>query len=53
MFGLPLNEKTVTLKHIRGQSVVYGYFHNIECADEFMNKLGKLVRAEMECEKNA
>lgn len=29
------------------QSVVYGYFHNIECADEFMNKLGKLVRAEM------
>ena len=35
------------------QSVVYGYFHNIECADEFMNKFGKLVSAEMECENNA
>ena len=30
------------------QAVVYGYFHNIESADYFMDKLGKLVRAEME-----
>jgi hypothetical protein len=30
------------------QSVVYGYFHNIESADEFMDKLADLVRAEKE-----
>ena len=30
------------------ESVVYGHFNSIEGADEFMDKLGKLVRAEME-----
>lgn len=34
------------------QLVVYGYFKSSAGADEFMNKLGKLVRAEMGCVDN-
>ena len=32
---------------------VYGYFHNKEEANEFMNKLGKLVGAKIDGDKEA
>ena len=30
---------------------VYGYFNTFDGANEFMEQLGKLINAEMECEK--